>query len=297
MINLTKLVTESRNSLTVNLDQMTTEEVLKAMNNEDKTVAEAVEKELSDIAKAVEHIIEAFNNDARLIYFGAGTSGRVGVVDAVECPPTFGTHPDKVVALIAGGDKAFVRAVEGAEDSLDLAKEELMNIKLTKNDVVVGIAASGRTPYVIGGLNYAKEVGCKTVSVSCNKNSEVGKIADVAIEVETGSEVLTGSTRLKAGTSQKMVANMLTTASMIGVGKVYKNLMVDVQQTNKKLITRAENIVIEATEVSREVAKETLQKSNGSVKLAITMLLLNTTADEAEAKLQSVNGHIRKAII
>jgi len=297
MINLTKLVTESRNSLTVNLDQMTTEEVLKAMNNEYKTVAEAVEKELSDIAKAVEHIIEAFNNDARLIYFGAGTSGRVGVVDAVECPPTFGTHPDKVVALIAGGDKAFVRAVEGAEDSLDLAKEELMNIKLTKNDVVVGIAASGRTPYVIGGLNYAKEVGCKTVSVSCNKNSEVGKIADVAIEVETGSEVLTGSTRLKAGTSQKMVANMLTTASMIGVGKVYKNLMVDVQQTNKKLITRAENIVIEATEVSREVAKETLQKSNGSVKLAITMLLLNTTADEAEAKLQSVNGHIRKAII
>ena len=297
MINLTKLVTESRNSSTVNLDQMTTEEVLRAMNNEDKTVAEAVEKELSDIAKAVEHIIEAFNNDARLIYFGAGTSGRVGVVDAVECPPTFGTHPDKVVALIAGGDKAFVRAVEGAEDSLDLAKEELMNIKLTKDDVVVGIAASGRTPYVIGGLNYATEVGCKTVAVSCNKNSEVGKIADVAIEVETGSEVLTGSTRLKAGTSQKMVANMLTTASMIGVGKVYKNLMVDVQQTNKKLITRAENIVIEATEVTREVAKETLQKSNGSVKLAITMLLLNTTADEAEAKLQSVNGHIRKAII
>ncbi len=297
MINLTKLVTESRNSSTVNLDQMTTQEVLRAMNNEDKTVAEAVEKELSDIAEAVEYIIEAFNNDARLIYFGAGTSGRVGVVDAVECPPTFGTHPDKVVALIAGGDKAFVRAVEGAEDSLDLAKEELMNIKLTKDDVVVGIAASGRTPYVIGGLNYATEVGCKTVAVSCNKNSEVGKIADVAIEVETGSEVLTGSTRLKAGTSQKMVANMLTTASMIGVGKVYKNLMVDVQQTNKKLITRAENIVIEATEVSREVAKETLQKSNGSVKLAITMLLLNTTADEAEAKLQSVNGHIRKAII
>jgi len=297
MINLTKLVTESRNSSTVNLDQMTTEEVLRAMNNEDKTVAEAVEKELSDIAEAVEYIIEAFNNDARLIYFGAGTSGRVGVVDAVECPPTFGTHPDKVVALIAGGDKAFVRAVEGAEDSLDLAKEELMNIKLTKDDVVVGIAASGRTPYVIGGLNYATEVGCKTVAVSCNKNSEVGKIADVAIEVETGSEVLTGSTRLKAGTSQKMVANMLTTASMIGVGKVYKNLMVDVQQTNKKLITRAENIVIEATEVTREVAKETLQKSNGSVKLAITMLLLNTTADEAEAKLQSVNGHIRKAII
>ena len=297
MINLTKLVTESRNSSTVNLDQMTTEEVLRAMNNEDKTVAEAVEKELSDIAEAVEHIIEAFNNDARLIYFGAGTSGRVGVVDAVECPPTFGTHPDKVVALIAGGDKAFVRAVEGAEDSLDLAKEELMNIKLTKDDVVVGIAASGRTPYVIGGLNYATEVGCKTVAVSCNKNSEVGKIADVAIEVETGSEVLTGSTRLKAGTSQKMVANMLTTASMIGVGKVYKNLMVDVQQTNKKLITRAENIVIEATEVTREVAKETLRKSNGSVKLAITMLLLNTTADEAEAKLQSVNGHIRKAII
>jgi len=297
MINLTKLVTESRNSSTVNLDQMTTEEVLRAMNNEDKTVAEAVEKELSDIAEAVEYIIEAFNNDARLIYFGAGTSGRVGVVDAVECPPTFGTHPDKVVALIAGGDKAFVRAVEGAEDSLDLAKEELMNIKLTKDDVVVGIAASGRTPYVIGGLNYATEVGCKTVAVSCNKNSEVGKIADVAIEVETGSEVLTGSTRLKAGTSQKMVANMLTTASMIGVGKVYKNLMVDVQQTNKKLITRAENIVIEATEVTREVAKETLRKSNGSVKLAITMLLLNTTADEAEAKLQSVNGHIRKAII
>lgn len=296
MINLSKLGTESRNEKTLKLDHMTIEEVLVAMNEEDKTVAHSVEKVLPEVALAVAYVIEAFNCGGRLIYMGAGTSGRVGVVDAVECPPTFGTNPDQVVALIAGGEKAFVRAVEGAEDSESLGKSELENLKLNKKDVVIGIAASGRTPYVISGLNYAKEIGCKTVSISCNQASAIGKISDVSIEVVTGPEVLTGSTRLKAGTAQKMIVNMITTASMVGVGKVYKNLMVDVQQTNQKLITRAENIVMEAAEVSRETAKGTLEEAQGSVKLAITMLLLNSNAKVAKDKLQEVNGHIRKAI-
>lgn len=297
MIKLDKLVTEKRNSKTTNLDSMSVAEVLKVMNDEDKTIGYSIELALPQIAEAVEAVIEAFNNDGRLIYMGAGTSGRVGVVDSVECPPTFGTPPEKVVALIAGGNKAFVRAVEGAEDSGDLGKGDLVALELNKNDIVVGIAASGRTPYVIQGLEYAKKVGCKTVAISCNKDSKVGAASDIAIEVETGPEVLTGSTRLKAGTAQKMIANMISTASMVGVGKVYQNLMVDVQQTNKKLVVRAENIVMEATGVEREVAQDALKKADGSVKLAITMLLLNTNAETAIARLQEVKGHIRKAIV
>lgn len=297
MIKLDKLVTEKRNSKTTNLDSMSVAEVLKVMNDEDKTIGYSIELALPQIAEAVEAVIEAFNNDGRLIYMGAGTSGRVGVVDSVECPPTFGTPPEKVVALIAGGNKAFVRAVEGAEDSGDLGKGDLVALELNKNDIVVGIAASGRTPYVIQGLEYAKKVGCKTVAISCNKDSKVGAASDIAIEVETGPEVLTGSTRLKAGTAQKMIANMISTASMVGVGKVYQNLMVDVQQTNKKLVVRAENIVMEATGVEREVAQDALKKADGSVKLAITMLLLNTNSETAIARLQEVKGHIRKAIV
>lgn len=297
MINLTQLVTEGSNDKTRNLDRMSALEVLQAMNNEDKTVAYSIEKELEQIEKAVNFVIEGFNKAGRLIYIGAGTSGRVGVVDAVECPPTFGTDPEKVVALIAGGEKAFVKAVEGAEDSEQLAIDNLKELKLNANDTVIGLAASGRTPYVIGGLNYAKETGCHTVAISCNKGSAIGQVADVAIEVETGPEVLTGSTRLKAGTAQKMIVNMISTASMVGIGKVYKNLMVDVQQNNKKLVTRAENIVMDATDVDRDTAKKTLALAEGSVKLAITMLLLNSNAEEAKSKLQAVNGHIRKAII
>jgi len=296
MINLKQLGTEQKNNKTVNLDRMTTEEVIQIMNEEDKTVAHSVSAVLPKITEAVEYVIKSFNQEGRLIYIGAGTSGRVGVVDAVECPPTFGTNPEQVVAVIAGGDKAFVKAVEGAEDSETLGVEDLRNLNISKKDTVIGLAASGRTPYVVNALKYAREIGSKTVTITCNKNSLVGRVADLAIEIETGPEVLTGSTRLKAGTAQKMVANMITTASMVGVGKVYKNLMVDVQQTNKKLEVRAENIVMEAAEVERAIAQSTLNAADGNVKVAITMLLLKSDAETAIIRLHEVKGHIRKAI-
>ncbi|MGX8796739.1 N-acetylmuramic acid 6-phosphate etherase [Fusibacter sp. JL298sf-3] len=297
MTNLSELVTENRNKKTMDLDGMSIEEVLHVMNEEDASVAKAVEKELGDIARAVKAVIEAFENEGRLIYVGAGTSGRLGLLDAVECPPTFGTPPEKVVGLIAGGDQAFLRAVEGAEDSEALGAEDLKKIELTRRDVVVGLAASGRTPYVIGGLNYARRLGCKTVGITCNKGSKVGAAADIPIEVVTGPEVLTGSTRLKAGTAQKMVVNMISTASMVGIGKAYQNLMVDVQQTNRKLKVRAENIVMQASEVDRETARKALEQAEGHVKLAILMLLLSCDAETAKAKLVKGKGHIKNALI
>lgn len=296
MINLEALGTEQTNLKTTRLDRMSPLEVIQAMNEEDKTVAYAISKVLDQVSLAVTYVKETFEKGGRLIYIGAGTSGRVGVTDAAECPPTFGTPPEQVIALIAGGEKAFIKAVEGAEDNEALGVEDLKKIHLTPLDTVVGLAASGRTPYVMSGLSYASEMGCHTIAMSCNKPSAVGDVAEVAIEIETGPEVLTGSTRLKAGTAQKMVVNMITTASMVGIGKVYKNLMVDVQQTNKKLQTRAENIVMMATEVTREKAKASLKEAEGHVKLAITMLLLDTDSETAKAKLDEVKGHIRKAI-
>ncbi len=297
MTNLGKLVTENRNTKTMQLDGMPIEEVLRVMNEEDASVAKAVEKELSYVAKAVEAVIKTFEQEGRLIYMGAGTSGRLGLLDAVECPPTFGTPPEKVVGLIAGGERAFIRAVEGAEDSEAFGIPDLKDIDLKSKDVVIGLAASGRTPYVIGGLSYAKEVGCTTVGITCNKGSKVGAAADIPIEVVTGPEVLTGSTRLKAGTAQKMVVNMISTASMVGIGKAYKNLMVDVQQTNMKLKVRAENIVMQASEVDRETAKKALEQADGHVKLAITMLLLECDADTAKKRLEKGKGHIKNALI
>ncbi len=297
MTNLGKLVTENRNTKTMQLDGMPIEEVLRVMNEEDASVAKAVEKELSYVAKAVEAVIKTFEQEGRLIYMGAGTSGRLGLLDAVECPPTFGTPPEKVVGLIAGGERAFIRAVEGAEDSEAFGIQDLKDIDLKSKDVVIGLAASGRTPYVIGGLSYAKEVGCTTVGITCNKGSKVGAAADIPIEVVTGPEVLTGSTRLKAGTAQKMVVNMISTASMVGIGKAYKNLMVDVQQTNMKLKVRAENIVMQASEVDRETAKKALEQADGHVKLAITMLLLECDADTAKKRLEKGKGHIKNALI
>ncbi|MGL4798463.1 MAG: N-acetylmuramic acid 6-phosphate etherase [Cellulosilyticaceae bacterium] len=296
MIELKSMVTETRNPKTLELDAMSTQDILKVMNEEDQGVPKAVANELPHIEKAIELIVAAFEKGGRLIYTGAGTSGRIGLLDAVECPPTFGTKPEQVVGLIAGGEKAFIKAVEGAEDSEELGVADLKAINLTDKDVVVGIAASGRTPYVIAGLNYATEVGASTVAVACNKNSGVGKAAQVAIEVVPGPEVLTGSTRLKSGTSQKLVVNMLSTVSMIRVGKVYKNLMVDVQQTNEKLRVRAQNIVMEATGCEREVAQAHLEQAEGSVKLAITMILLGTTKEDAREKLAQANGHIRATI-
>ncbi|PGL72849.1 N-acetylmuramic acid 6-phosphate etherase [Bacillus sp. AFS055030] len=293
---LENLTTETRNEKTMNLDEMSIEEFLTVMNEEDAKVAAAVRNEIPNISKAVEKIVTAFKNGGRLIYIGAGTSGRIGLLDAVECPPTFGTSPEEVVGLIAGGEKAFIKAVEGAEDSEELAVEDLKEIKLSKNDIVVGIAASGRTPYVIGGLKYAKEVGASTVAVSCNKGSKIGQEAEIAIEVVNGPEVLTGSTRLKAGTSQKLVCNMLSTASMVGIGKVYGNLMVDVQSTNEKLVERSKRIVMEATSCTYEIAEEYLTKSNQSPKVAIVMILTGFSYEQAIEQLKKSEGFVRKAI-
>lgn len=295
-IDLKKLTTETRNPNTKNLDQMTSLEIITEMNKEDQKVSEAVKKELPQISKAVDWAVEALSSGGRIIYMGAGTSGRLGVLDAVECPPTFGVSPDLVVGLIAGGDKAFVKAVEGAEDDPELAKAELKNIGLNKVDFVIGLAASGRTPYVLGAFDYANEIGCHTAAISCNKGSAIGNKAQLAIEVVVGPEVLTGSTRLKAGTAQKLVLNMISTASMVGVGKAYENLMVDVMQTNEKLHVRAENIVMEATGVSREKAKEVITISNGSVKTAITMILGGLSLEQAQISLEKANGHVRAAI-
>ena len=297
MIDLTKLVTETRNPNTMDLDQMTPLELVSVMNQEDLNVVAGVKEVLPQVAQAVEWAVSSLEAGGRIVYFGAGTSGRLGVLDAVECPPTFGVSPDVVVGLIAGGEKAFVRAVEGAEDSLELCEEEFKKIGLNKNDIAIGIAASGRTPYVIGGLRYARSLGCKTVAIACNKGSEVGKEAELAIEPSCGPEVLTGSTRLKSGTAQKMILNMISTGSMVGVGKAYQNLMVDVMQTNEKLRNRAENIVMEATGVERSVARATIDTAKGSCKVAITMILANCSYEDALIRLEKACGHVREAIM
>ena len=296
MIDLTKLVTETRNPNTMDLDQMTPLELVSVMNQEDLNVVDGVKEVLPQVAQAIEWAVSSLEAGGRIVYFGAGTSGRLGVLDAVECPPTFGVSPDVVVGLIAGGEKAFVRAVEGAEDSLELCEEEFKKIGLNKNDIAIGIAASGRTPYVIGGLRYARSLGCKTVAIACNKGSEVGKEAELAIEPSCGPEVLTGSTRLKSGTAQKMILNMISTGSMVGVGKAYQNLMVDVQQTNKKLVVRAQNITMAATGCTREEAAQALEQADGNAKLAIVMLLTQMPVDEAKAKLEAAHGHVRGAL-
>ncbi len=294
---LEKLATESRNPNTMNIDLMSIREILEVMNNEDQTVPLAVRNEIDHIEKAVKFAIASFENGGRLIYVGAGTSGRLGILDASECPPTFGVDPGMVIGIIAGGEKAFTKAVEGAEDDECGGKDDLKQINLSDKDTVIGIAASGRTPYVIGALNYAREIGAKTVSISNNKNSLIGKIADVAIEVETGPEVITGSTRLKAGTAQKLVLNMISTASMIRIGKVYENLMVDVQPSNKKLVDRSHRIIMEATGVDFATASKYFSLANGNVKAAIIMIFLNCSYSEAITKLKEANGFVRKVKI
>jgi len=293
---LENLSTEHRNEKTMNLDEMSIKEVLQSMNEEDRTVALAVENEIEEIEKVVQIVIKSFEEEGRLIYIGAGTSGRLGILDAVECPPTFGTDDKMVQGFIAGGLKAFTKAVEGAEDREELAEEDLKSIGLNEKDTVIGIAASGRTPYVIGGLKYANSVGASTASISCNKNAEISKYAKLNVEVETGAEILTGSTRLKAGTAQKLVLNMISTASMIGVGKVYKNLMVDVQSTNEKLVERSKRIIVEATGVSYEVAAEYYEKAERNVKAAIVMVLLRCEYGEALKKLKEAKGFVKKAL-
>lgn len=293
---LDKLTTEKRNESTMKLDQLTTKEVLQLMNKEDRTVPDAVEAALPEIEAAVEQVIATFQAGGRLIYTGAGTSGRLGILDAVECPPTFSTPHDMVQGLLAGGMSAFRKAKEGAEDNPELGAKELQDIGLTAKDTVIGIAASGRTPYVIGALDYAAALGAATVSVACNKEAAISKHAKISIEVETGPEILTGSTRLKAGTAQKLVLNMISTASMVGVGKVYKNLMVDVKPTNDKLQERAKRIIMEASGANYDAAEKVFKQADGQVKTAIVMLLLDVTKEEAEEKLRNAEGFVRSAI-
>lgn len=280
----------------MNLDIMSSFEIVKAMNDEDRNVPSAIEKALDRIASAVDEIVKTFKNGGRLFYIGAGTSGRLGVLDASECPPTFGVSHDMVIGIIAGGDSALRNPIEGAEDSFELCQKDLENYQFSENDILCGIAASGRTPYVIGGLRYARSIGAKTIAVACNIGSEIGREADIAIEVTPGPEILTGSTRLKAGTCQKLILNMLTTASMVRMGKAYQNLMVDVVQSNEKLVSRARKIVMEATGCDMNTAVSTLEKAGGSCKLAIVMILTDSSEEEAAQLLEKAQGHVRDTL-
>lgn len=295
-IDLDKLTTERRNQKTFGLDEMSVSEAARLMNQEDHEVAAAVAKELPSIEPVIEAAIVSLKKNGRLIYMGAGTSGRLGVLDAAECVPTFGVEPEMVVGLIAGGEAAMTVAVEGAEDSLELGKEDLIQLNLTENDLVVGIAASGRTPYVIGGLDYARSIGAKTATISCNKEAEISQHADFPIEVDAGPEFLTGSTRLKSGTAQKLILNMISTISMIGIGKVFNNLMVDVKPTNDKLVERSKRIIMEATEVDYETAEKYFYEAEQNVKLAIVMLLTNSNKETAKRKLAEADGFVKRTL-
>ncbi|EGA70148.1 N-acetylmuramic acid-6-phosphate etherase [Vibrio sinaloensis DSM 21326] len=293
---LSHLVSEGRNPETMDIDLLPSLEIVQRINQQDQQVPLAVEKVLPEIAQAVDKITAAFKVGGRLIYMGAGTSGRLGVLDASECPPTFGVSDQMVIGLIAGGPEAILKAKEGAEDSPEFGVEDLKSIDFNENDVVVGIAASGRTPYVIGALEYANEIGATTVSLSCNPDSTIADIAQIAISPVVGPEALTGSTRLKSGTAQKLVLNMLTTASMIRLGKSYQNLMVDVKATNKKLVARAARIVMQATECDQSEALAMLAQTDYDVKLAILMILTGLELEIAKQQLHHQDGFLRKAV-
>lgn len=295
--NLSKLITEGRNPNTMNIDCVSTEEMIRLINEEDKKVALAVEKEISSIARAVDVIAEKLRKDGRLIYIGAGTSGRIGILDASECPPTYGTDPSMVQGLIAGGPDAILRAVEGAEDDGLRGVQDLKDVKLSDKDVLVGLAASGRTPYVVAALEYANNIGVFTIGVSCNPNSQLASISQISISPIVGAEVITGSTRMKAATAQKMVLNMLSTGAMIRLGKVYQNLMVDMQASNLKLVERSILIVTQVTNVSMEEAEKILKEADYDVRLAIIMIESKLSKEEARKLLDLNHGYIRKALI
>lgn len=295
-LDLSRMITESRNPASENIDELTTEAMLRVINNEDKKVALAVEAIVPQIAQAVDAITAAFQRGGRLIYSGAGTSGRLGILDASECPPTFGTRPEQVVGIIAGGHKAILSAVENVEDNKAQGAMDLQNLNFSNRDVLVGLAASGRTPYVIGAMEYAHSQNAFVAIVSCNPHGEMAQLADVAITPVVGPEVVTGSTRLKAGTAQKLVLNMISTGAMIRVGKVYSNLMVDVEATNAKLIERQVSIVMEATDCDRATAQKALEACGRHCKTAIVMVLADLSAAEAQSLLAKNNGYIRKAL-
>ncbi len=293
---LDELVSESRNPHTTDIDMLPTVEVLRRINAEDKRVAFAVEKVIPEVAAAVERVVAAFQKGGRLIYVGSGTSGRIGVLDASECPPTFRVPEGMVIGLIAGGSHALMHSIEGAEDDAAGAREALEDIGLTSDDVVIGIAASGRTPYVIGALTYARQVGATTIALACNPNAETGRIADIAILPIVGPEVLTGSTRMKAGTAEKLVLNMLTTTSMIRMGKSYENLMVDLYASNEKLVARATRIVMAATGCTREEARAALERTGKDVKLAILTVMTGKSPAAARDALEDAGGFLRQAL-
>lgn len=293
---LSTLITEQRNPNSMHVDSLSALEIVQLMNDEDKQVPLAIEKCLPQIAQAVECIVAAFQQGGRLVYIGAGTSGRLGVLDASECPPTFGVSPEIVKGIIAGGERALRHPIEGAEDSKAQAVVDLQTIQFSSKDVLVGIAASGRTPYVISALEYAKSLGSVTVSIASNPNSAMANIVDIVIDTVVGPEVLTGSSRLKSGTAQKLVLNMLTTASMILMGKCYQNLMVDVQASNEKLKARAIRIVMQATDCNKALAEETLKQADQNAKLAIMMILSGLDRAQAETLLEKHQGKLQLAL-
>lgn len=295
-VNLKKITTESRNQNTMDIDTLSTIDILKRLNQEDKTVPYAIEKALPQISFLVEEVIEAFKNKGRLIYIGAGTSGRIGVLDASECPPTYGVDENMVKGVIAGGEKALTTAIEGAEDSKELAMLDLMNIKLNKRDIVVGIAASGRTPYVLGGISYAKEIGAITGCITTSSGSVLADMVDFPIEAITGPEPITGSTRMKSGTAQKLICNMITTTSMIKLGKVYQNLMIDLKATNQKLVSRMLSIIKEVTGYDEDIAKEKLEKYKTVKGVILSYLTDIDNPDVIEKILEENDGNIHQVI-
>ena len=296
MVELKKIATEQRNPNTMNIDRLSTLDMVKLINQEDHRVAEAVAEVTDKIAEAIDVIADRLSKGGRLIYCGAGTSGRLGILDAVECPPTYSTEPEMVQALMAGGYPAIFKAVEGAEDSKELGVQDMKNINFAAGDVLVGIAASGRTPYVLGCMEYAKELGAPTVSVTCCPGSVLDNFADIGIAPCPGPEVITGSTRMKSGTAQKMVLNMLSTGTMIKLGKVYGNLMVDVKPSNEKLVRRCVTIVCAATECDDATATAALEACGYRPKTAIVMILCGVGAEEAKEMLAQADGRVAKVL-
>ncbi|BDU67423.1 MAG: N-acetylmuramic acid 6-phosphate etherase [Candidatus Tyloplasma litorale] len=295
-MNIKNISTEKRNLNTMKIDKASSLEIAKLINNEDKTIPLAIEKELKSIADAIDLGYLALKNNSRIFYIGAGTSGRLGVLDASEMPPTFNVDANMIIGIIAGGEEALRKPIEGAEDSIEKPIIDLQKFQFNKHDVLIGITASGRTPYVLSGLKYAKELGAKTISISTSKNSEVGQIVDVKIEVITGSEPITGSTRMKSGTAQKMILNMISTGVMIKLGKVYQNWMIDVRSSNEKLYERAINMVMEITNCSREKSIETLKKCEYSPKLAVIMILKNVSLEKSKKMLIKNNNKLSEVL-
>lgn len=295
-LNLGALATETRNAASLDIDARSTADILAIINAEDAKIAPAIASQIPAIAKAVDAIVHALQSGGRLVYIGAGTSGRLGILDATECPPTYSTDPEQIIGIIAGGREAVFRSVEHAEDDEELAVADLQIVHFNAKDILVGIAASGRTPYVVSALRYAQGLGATTVALTCTADNPMQKHADMVITPVVGAEVVTGSTRMKAGTAQKLVLNMLSTAAMIRMGKVYRNLMVDVKPSNAKLVQRQKNIVAEATGCDAATAEQALAAAAGEAKTAIVMLLLGVPADAARAALAQGQGNIRKTL-